>query len=106
MPAVLWKGSVALIEQPNSPEHTQGESITVIRTWKGPHSTCVASAPYRGALGTGVSAGYRVAEARVARERGGIGIPLKDLAELAGRLEPKLAELIPPPLEERQASRN
>ena len=36
----------------------------------------------------------------------GIGIPLKDLAELAGRLEPKLAELIPPPLEERQASRN
>ena len=74
MPAVLWKGSIALIEQPNSPEHTQGESITVIRTWKGPHSTCVASAPYRGALGTGLSAGYRVAESRVARERGGIGM--------------------------------
>ena len=36
----------------------------------------------------------------------GIGIPLKELAELAGRLEPKLAALIPPPLEERQTSRN
>ena len=36
----------------------------------------------------------------------GIGIPLKELAELAGRLEPRLAALIPPPLEERQASGN
>ena len=36
----------------------------------------------------------------------GIGISLTELAELAGRLEPKLAALIPPPLEERQASLN
>ena len=74
MPAVIWKGSSALIEMPTSPEHVLGENITMIRSWKGPHSVCVGVAPYRGALGSGLSAGYRVAEARVAREKGGIGM--------------------------------
>ncbi len=65
---------MALVEQPDSPLHEFGENIVLTRTWRGPHPACVAAAPYRSALGSGIASGYKVAESRVARERGGIGI--------------------------------
>ena len=74
MPTVLWKGTVALIEQPNSPEYVFGESVQMTRIYSGPHATCLASAPLRGTIGTGVAAGFRVTESKVARDRGGVGL--------------------------------
>lgn len=70
---VLWRGTTALVEAPTSPEVTINEKVVMVRTWEGPHALCWASAPFRGALGTGLSAGLRVTESRVARRKGTIG---------------------------------
>lgn len=71
---VLWRGATALVEAPNSPEYTFGETVTLTRTYSGPHALCVSSAPLRGALGTGLNSGFRVSESKVTRDRGGIGV--------------------------------
>ena len=74
----IWRGSIALVEQPNSPQYTYGEKVTQVRIFRGPWTTCLSSAPFRGALGAAVLGGvgvigYRVAETTVNKERGGIG---------------------------------
>ena len=74
MPTPIWKGSTALIEQPNSPRWTFGEQIELVRTLKGQYAVCLQSAPGFGAIGTGVAAGLRVRESTVTRERGSIGV--------------------------------
>lgn len=68
-----WIGSIALVEDPSSPEWVYGEHITVTRTFTGPHATALAAAPLKGAFGTGDAVGLRVSESRVRRSRGGIG---------------------------------
>lgn len=72
--AVIWRGSVQLLEQPDSPEWSFGEQIRMIRRFSGPHGACLAAAPLGGAIGGGIASGLRVAESRVTRSRGGIGI--------------------------------
>ena len=78
----------------------------------------IAEAPFTAPQGQRATVHYEVtpggfisiglgADGLVIHQAGvGVGIPLKDLAELAGRLEPKLAALIPPPSEESRASLN
>jgi len=74
MPAIIWRGTLALVEQPTSPEYVFGESVQMTRSYSGPHATCLASAPFRGTNGTGVAAGFRVTESKVTRDRGGVGL--------------------------------
>ena len=73
---IVWRGTLALVEQPTSPEITLGrDGYTMICTYRGgPYNLCVSSAAYPGALGTGLASGYRVAETRIAREKGTIGM--------------------------------
>lgn len=73
MGTTYWKGSVALVEDPSSPEWSYGASITVTRVFMGPYAVAKAAAPLKGALGTGDAAGLRVSESRVKHLRGGIG---------------------------------
>lgn len=68
-----YKGTQALVEAPTSPEWLFGENIAVTRSFSGPYSVCLSSAPFRGAAGTGIVAGYVVTESRVRRQRGGLG---------------------------------
>lgn len=72
--AVIWRGSVQLQEQPDSPEWSFGEQIRLIRRFSGPHGACLAAAPLGGAIGGGIASGLRVAESRVTKSRGGIGL--------------------------------
>lgn len=71
-PTPIFKGAEALQEQPGSPEWRFGESIELVRTLRGKYLTALASAPGRGALGTGAAAGLRVLESTVVHERGGL----------------------------------
>lgn len=71
---VIWRGTTALIEAPNSPEWIYGDRVVMTRTWSGPHAACLAGAVLKGALGTGAAVGMRVAESKVLRQRGGIGV--------------------------------
>src|SRR5689334_12912331 len=73
-PAPIFKGSTALIDQPGSPAWTFGESVEMVRTLRGQYAIALASAPGRGALGTGTAAGLRVLESTVQHERGGLGV--------------------------------
>ena len=69
----IWKGASTLLDAPNSPEYTFGESVAIVRTLSGPHALCLSSAPMRGAIGTGLFAGYRVVESKVSRGPGAVG---------------------------------
>lgn len=71
---VIWQGSIALEEQPDSPAWEFSERVTARRTWRGPYFICLDSAPLKGAIGTGVTAGMRVTKSTVTKERGGIGV--------------------------------
>ncbi len=73
MGTVIWRGATTLIEQANSPQFTFGDKIQQVRIFKGPFALCLSSAPYKGALGGGSAAGYRVAESTVIPEKGRIG---------------------------------
>lgn len=74
MPTPIWRGASALVDQPGSPEWTFSENVSMTRTLRGPYALCLASAPGRGAIGTGIAAGLRVTESKVIRERGAIGL--------------------------------
>lgn len=74
MPTVIWKGSSQLEEAASSPQWKFGEKISVTRTFFGPYSLCLSSAPLRGAFGTGIATGLRVAESSVKRQKGGVGM--------------------------------
>lgn len=70
----IRRGDAALIEQPDSPKWTFGESITAVRTFlASSHSVALSAAPMRGAQGTGEFAGLRVRESVVTKVRGGQG---------------------------------
>lgn len=75
MPTLQTFGDDAqLYEQPDSPVWQFGERVTATQTFRGTYDLCLASAPARGALGTGDFTGGVVAAATVARERGGLGV--------------------------------
>ncbi len=72
MPAPLWKGTFALIEQSNSPRwRFSRDEVTLVREFRGPYSVCLASAPGYGAIAGG---GMKVLESTAVHERGGIGV--------------------------------
>lgn len=74
MPDPDWRGPTnQLIEDPTSPQITYADKATRVRTYRGLHSLCVASALPKGTVGTGDEAGYIVASSVVTRERGRIG---------------------------------
>jgi hypothetical protein len=74
MPTPIRKGSTALIEQPNSPRWNFGEQVSCVRTFMATsYDIALASAPMRGAVGTGIVSGYRVSASQVERVRGGAG---------------------------------
>ena len=73
MPTILWRGQTTLVEQPDSPRWEFSERVLCVRVLKGTYALCLASAPMRGALGTGDMSGLRVDKSTVARETGGIG---------------------------------
>lgn len=73
MPAVIWRGTTALVEAPTSPRKKYGEKVEMTRIYSGPFAVCDASAPLRGSLGTGVNSGFRVSGSTVTKRRGGIG---------------------------------
>lgn len=70
----IRRGSNALIEQPDSPKWQFGEVISCARTFQATdYAVALASAPMRGAIGTGIVSGLRVRESQVNRMRGGAG---------------------------------
>lgn len=70
----IWKGSSTLEEQPNSPEWVFGDKIQCVRTFRGPYATVLAATPLAGALGTGDQLGLVVAESRIVKEKGEVGL--------------------------------
>lgn len=74
-PTPSWQGTTALMEQPNSPSRTVGETIKVTRIFRGPYDTCLAAQPYKGDLGTGgIVNNLLVTDSTVAHDRANVGV--------------------------------
>jgi hypothetical protein len=76
MPEIIWKGrsdlftdgeNTTLLEAPDSPQWIFGDKIRCIRKYRGLHSLCFASAPFKGTAGSGAMAGLVVAQSTVNR---------------------------------------
>jgi hypothetical protein len=76
MPTVIWKGrsdlftagvNTTLLEQPDSPQWVYGDKIRCVKKYRGLHSLCLSSAPYKGTAGSGALAGMVVAQSTVNR---------------------------------------
>lgn len=72
-PAPIWRGSLELQEQLNSPAWEFSDRVSVARTFKGPKAACIAARPPNGAFGFGDYIGLRVVHATVGPvDKGGI----------------------------------
>lgn len=96
--AAIWRGENRLWEQPDSPKWTFGETVTLELKYAGPYALCLASAPGRGAIGTGQAAGLRVKQSVVTRQRGGIGVLTIEMGPLGA--PPPVDIPLPPDIEE------
>lgn len=70
----LWRGSKAVVEQPDSPKiHEESGKTVVTRTFKGPYGKCLANLPASGASMTGFD-GKVITTVDLQRQPGGIGL--------------------------------
>lgn len=76
MSTPVWSGNNVngLIEQPTSGRVVSGDSQVWEQSWAGKYTVCLANRPFKGSLGTGAAAGWRVRESTVDKDAGGRGI--------------------------------
>jgi hypothetical protein len=75
MPAPLYKGRDALIEQVGSGKLTRGkDGVTLTKIYRGKREHCEADSPANGTFGTGLLAGFRVRQSVVEPQLVGMAV--------------------------------
>lgn len=72
----VYRGTItsALVETPQSGAYEVGDRITFTQEFRGKYSDCISSLPFKGTLGSGATAGLRVLQSTVSKDRGATGV--------------------------------
>lgn len=70
----VWVGNnTTLVELANSGEKVFGDKVRLVKRYSSTYAVCLAAALSKGTTGSGGTAGYRVSQSTVTKDRGGMG---------------------------------